>query len=308
MNKKLIEETKLLNNYNLNTVIDNFQVIVHNFQVDDFRDVKKYENHRHTCYELHYIYKGSGNVDIEGMFYHLEPGDLYITAPLTPHEQNLDDIGMIEYALRFDVKKLNAHGINPTIEKEANQLIELLKKSCNKIYKNANNIGVLFEKAFMEAHDKTPGYFINVRQAITEIVILSARLSYIANEEKTYDLPSRSNEATQLTKVTNYINQNIDSEISNKELAKSIHISERQLHRLTKNASDLSPHQYVTQLRINYAKELLDKRIYTLKRISEMTGFSSEFHLSSTFKKFEGMSPTHYLSHSEDPYIVVRGI
>lgn len=306
MDKKLIEETKLLNNYNLNTVIDNFQLIVQNFQVETFGDKNGYENHRHTCYELHYIDKGTGSVDIEGTLYHLEPGDLYVTAPLTPHEQFIDDVGMIEYALRFDVKKLNAHGINPTIENETNQLIELLQLSSNKIYTGLHDVGQLFEKAFMEAHDKSPGYFIKVKQAITEIIIHTARLSYVADTEKTYDLPSRSNETDQLLIITEFINQNIATPISNKDLAKLVHISERQLHRLTKNEADMSPHQYVTQLRISYAKELMDKRIYTLKRISEMTGFSSEFHLSSTFKKYEGLSPKEYLSQTEDPFIVIR--
>ena len=96
--------------------------------------------------------------------------------------------------------------------------------------------------------------------------------------------------------------------ISNQDLADAIHTSERQLHRLTKDMANQSPHLYVTRIRINHAKELMDKRIYSLKKISELTGFSSEFHLSSTFKKFEGISPSQYLAGSTDPYLKLGNV
>ncbi len=305
MDNKYIEETKKLSNCNLNTVIDNFQITVHNFQIENFERITGYETHRHTCYELHYIESGTGYVVIEGNILELEPGDLYIIAPLTSHKQVIYEKGMIEYTLRFDVKKLCAHGIDATLDNETGQIIELIRMSSNRIFKSVSDIKLLFEKAFQEAHFKAPGYFINIRQCITEMIIFCSRLSYKPNKDTQYELPSRSTELRQLRRITEYINENLHSRISNSDLAGCVHISERQLHRLIKNTLGQSPHHYVNQKRIIQAKELLDKKIYSLKKISEMTGFSSEFHLSSTFKKYEGISPSQYLDMSEDKMIQI---
>lgn len=304
MDKKIIAESKNLNNYNLNCTIDNFQFIIHNFMADIFEDVDRYENHRHSSYELHYIKKGSGTVGFNDTDYNLVPGDLFLIAPFTTHHQLLDEKKMIEYSLRFDVKQLCTHSNNPTIEEETRQIMSLLLSSCDKIIHNQFSIETLFEKAFIEAYQKKPGYYLKVKQAIAEIIIDTARLSFKESTQlKSYEFPSRSIEGRQIESITEFIKDNLAGHITNELLATHVHISERQLHRLIKKHIGISPHQFVTQLRISHVKNLIDKNLYSLKTISEMTGFSSEFHLSSAFKKYETITPRDYIQQSSDHYI-----
>jgi AraC-like DNA-binding protein len=211
---------------------------------------------------------------------------------------------MIEYALRFDIKKISKDTCSTTVTDEANQILDLLSTSANQLFHNQLDIESYFEKGFQEAFSKKPGYYISVKQAIMDIIIATARLSFVS-EMVAYSFPDRSRDVKQIERLTHYIKEHISDHISNSTLSHYLHMSERQLHRLVKMHIGLSPHHYVTQVRINYVIELMDQQIYSLKTISEMTGFSSEFHLSSTFKKHQHISPTEYLQLSKDNYKIV---
>lgn len=307
MDDKILQESKKLNKYDLNFTNDNFHVIIHNFLPDTFEGISGYEMHQHACHELHYIKSGTGMVHFNDIDYPLKSGDLYLISPYTPHKQIIHSSGMVEYSLRFDIKQLSAHSANPAVEEEAGQIISLLSYASDKIYANQYAFEVLFEKTFMEAYKKEPGYYLALKQGIMEIILKSSRLGINPQKSYTpYELPANNLDIGEIELITEYIYNNIDSPITNSVLAQYVHLSERQLQRLVKRRMGMTPHQYVTHIRINYVKTLLDKRQYSLKTISEMTGFSSEFHLSSTFKKCTGVAPSEYLTRLKDRYMLME--
>lgn len=69
------------------------------------------------------------------------------------------------------------------------------------------------------------------------------------------------------------------------------------LRRLFKKATGLTPLDYLTQLRLNYAKRLLSKNgqlNYSIAEIGMMSGFYDINYFSRVFKKHTGKSPTEY--------------
>lgn len=56
----------------------------------------------------------------------------------------------------------------------------------------------------------------------------------------------------------------------------------------------LTPQQYIRQLRIEKAKQLLLESDYALGTISDMTGFKHQSHLTKLFKQIERISPLTY--------------
>ncbi len=53
--------------------------------------------------------------------------------------------------------------------------------------------------------------------------------------------------------------------------------------------------QYITALRLEKARELLSLRMYSVKEIASLIGYSSSKHFSKVFKQQVGLSPTEYL-------------
>ena len=102
-----------------------------------------------------------------------------------------------------------------------------------------------------------------------------------------------------LSPITSYIENHIsDSSISNKILAEKMHISEVYLRKLFLNNLCTTPKQYILDLRINKAKQLLTDSNFNVTKISENCGFSSLYHFCRIFKEKTGVTPTEYSKHN----------
>ena len=53
--------------------------------------------------------------------------------------------------------------------------------------------------------------------------------------------------------------------------------------------------EYVNQMKINKAKELLIKENHKVYEVSDKLGFESAFYFSKVFKKITGYSPKEYI-------------
>lgn len=304
MESNILEEVKRLNCYDLNFSVDNFQIFIYNFIINTYKRTEERSTEQHSCYELHYVRNGSGHISMNQTHYALQRGCLYLISPRTPYRLTGVNKSMTEYVLHFNIHRLDENSTHQTMDEESRQLIELLTLTANQVFLNQFYVESLFEKCFNEVTDKKPGYYLTLKQQIMSIIINAARLSFSKTVfSQPYTLPTHTETMDQMDVINDYIYNHITSGITNAAIAEHIHLSERQLQRLVKEQAGMTPHQYVTTLRINMVKTLLDTHRYTLKTISEMTGFSSEFHLSSTFKKYTKMTPTDYMKH-KNPQII----
>lgn len=92
-----------------------------------------------------------------------------------------------------------------------------------------------------------------------------------------------------------YIETHISNpELSNSLIAKNAHISEVYLRKLFSAKYHISPKQYILDIRIQKAKQLLTNSQHSVSFISEQCGFSSVYTFSRCFKEKTGISPTEY--------------
>jgi two-component system, response regulator YesN len=91
-----------------------------------------------------------------------------------------------------------------------------------------------------------------------------------------------------------YMNLNFDKQISIGELSRILNLSQTYFRKLFKQAYDLSPIEYLNNIRINKAKRMLCHEIDSIGEISRKTGFCDIFYFSKTFKNKVGMSPRDF--------------
>jgi AraC family transcriptional regulator, transcriptional activator for feuABC-ybbA operon len=94
-----------------------------------------------------------------------------------------------------------------------------------------------------------------------------------------------------LDKAIEYIEKKFMNTIRIEELCQCVNLNESNMIKLFKNNLGRTPVDYINQVRINKAKELLLHTNGTIKEIAFQTGFSDEFYFSRVFKKMEGKSP-----------------
>ena len=102
-------------------------------------------------------------------------------------------------------------------------------------------------------------------------------------------------ESVFLTPALTHIEENLSCPtLSNTELAQVLGISEVYARKLFLKQLGTTPKQYILELRIQRAKQLLCETPYTVTAISELCGFSSPYHFCRVFRQRTGMSPTQY--------------
>ena len=97
--------------------------------------------------------------------------------------------------------------------------------------------------------------------------------------------------ANKLGMLLKYVDANLDSDLAVDTLAGLVGASPDQLSRAFKKAVGETPHNYVLQRRTDAARRLLRDDGMTLAQVAYATGFSSQSHMTTTFKKVLGTTP-----------------
>ena len=85
-----------------------------------------------------------------------------------------------------------------------------------------------------------------------------------------------------------------DPQLSNAQLAARGGISEVYMRRLFRERLHTSPKQYITELRMQKAKQLLTESGKTVGEIAAGCGFTAIYHFSAAFRAATGQTPTAY--------------
>jgi len=92
-----------------------------------------------------------------------------------------------------------------------------------------------------------------------------------------------------------------NSNITIEDICEEVDLSPFHFIRSFKQKYGVSPHQYLMQLRISKAQEILATRRYSVSEAAMLCGFVSLSHFSSTFKRLTGMSPIAFAKNTIHP-------
>ncbi|WP_435895565.1 helix-turn-helix domain-containing protein [Oceaniferula spumae] len=92
-------------------------------------------------------------------------------------------------------------------------------------------------------------------------------------------------------RIHEYIEDNLESDISVDELAGLANMSNFHFSRCYKAATGLSPYRYLSRVRVAKARALLCRKHANLSEIAVTCGFSDQPHLTRVFKKICGLTP-----------------
>lgn len=91
-----------------------------------------------------------------------------------------------------------------------------------------------------------------------------------------------------------FIDDNFHEAIDLDKIANQACLSRFHFHRLFTKVYKITPHQYVTQKRIDKAKILLNSQQLSVTEVCNEVGFESIGSFSILFKKEIGFAPTYY--------------
>lgn len=95
-----------------------------------------------------------------------------------------------------------------------------------------------------------------------------------------------------LKRIQEWIDQHLDLPLTIADLAQQVELSEYHFAHMFKQSTGLPPHQYVLQLRLKRAHQLILNSQKELTEIALLCGFSSASHFSTRFKQYFGHVPS----------------
>ena len=135
----------------------------------------------------------------------------------------------------------------------------------------------------------------NLNREIESNGILLQLFSRFLGETQLFDSKSR-NQYERLTKIFNYIDNNLDQGIRVSDMAELMCMSSDHFSRVFRQVSGMSPNQYLQSKRIERAQTLLLSSRLSIKEIAETIGIPNLSQFSKLFTKEVGYSPREYLS------------
>ncbi len=143
---------------------------------------------------------------------------------------------------------------------------------------------------------------------IFKIILKEIHISYNKElEDLTIDIikkystiKSDENEEKQsnfLYEIEKYILDNIDEQISLKDLSIKAGYTESYITRVFKKRFGLTPHAFIVNTKVNKAKnKLLQFDNISIAELSNEVGFYDQSHLNKVFKRIYAVSPNKYIS------------
>ncbi|WP_340021189.1 AraC family transcriptional regulator [Paenibacillus sp. FSL K6-1096] len=132
----------------------------------------------------------------------------------------------------------------------------------------------------------------------SEMAMMQGRLQLILGMMAQFDeqvSQLQNNEKINLVQQTvQYMEQHYDEDLTVEKLANMAGMVRWQYSQKFKIMTGKKPNDYLVQLRINQAKELLCNSTETLGKISRQIGFKDEYYFSRCFHKLTGHTPREY--------------
>jgi AraC-like DNA-binding protein len=271
------------------------------FQPFEIRFVQGHDcpvkQHKHTFFELAYIISGEGHHYINGNKFGYRSDNLFLMKPGDSHHFVIVEETSF-MLVRFNQIYLDAQKADT---KHGNlgdwaQKLEYILQSTQTLgclIRNRDDkpLTRALTTAIQQEYEKEhPLQRELVQQLINTLMTVVAR-----NISLHHSAPSNVNSNT-LSQILQYLHQNIyqPDKLKAETIAAVFHISQNYISEYFKKHTGETLQQYI----INYKLKLAETRLqYSDMRLNEIAfelGFSDESHLTKTFKKYKGVSPSQF--------------
>lgn len=104
----------------------------------------------------------------------------------------------------------------------------------------------------------------------------------------------------QWRQIVDFIETNLEKNISLTQLAEIVRLSPHHFAHLFKKSTNISPHQYLILRRIERAKQLIIMSNLSLAAIAQTVGFASQGHFTYHFKRLVGVTPKVFWQQAQE--------
>lgn len=280
------------------TLFENLADIVHDLEKKRLADVfrfisftpfEKYGPHQHARIEINYVKKGSCVLKVGDETVDFSENEMMIICSNVNHTFEAGNEGTTLMQLEFLPDIFTSFDTQKNHDTNKLTLINVFSES-NRLIKIVNNVRIMraVQRIINELNAKNKYFDYLIVMYYAELLILL----YRHLDEAFMPIGTNDN----LKNAILYLRMNYHLNISITDVAGYSGIGERYLHKLFVKHLDISPLDYLNQIRLNKATELLKNTELSIKEVCFKCGFKSPQYFSRVFKTQFGISPKDLLS------------
>jgi AraC-like DNA-binding protein len=271
------------------------------FEIEFFKvDECPCKQHKHTFFEIVYILEGTGIYHINSNSFNYKPDDLFVLPPNYSHYTNVKTNTSFLF-IRFNNIYLSPDQSEIRLHHDPNAWLQKLAYILHNSGSLEGPVMISNEKdkplirAVCDAlvqESVQPEAFNNelTQQLINTLITVVARNTPVSTAAK------QAVDGNMALDIINYIHQNIfyPNKLRADHIAEHFNLSVNYVSEYFKKHTDQNLQQYILSYKISMIEIRLKHSNMRLNEIANDFGFTDESHLTKTFKKTTGLTPSQF--------------
>ena len=248
--------------------------------------------HIHDDIEILAEEQGVFYVDIEGSRITLDVGDVIVINRRVPHSTIKATPDGCNILLQFRIEKLRSE----EFEKINKYLSYILANDERKYVclkgsdDTTKEIYDVIKRLYRESVDERQNYDIIIKGYMEVLLGLLYRNKILVNIEDSYNKDT----VNKIWPVIEFIDKNYPYKLTLEQLSGVLNLNREYFCRIFKEATGITPVEYINYVRVLKAETLLTSTSLTITEISLDVGFASMSYFNRIFKKLKGVTPSVY--------------
>ena len=246
--------------------------------------------HWHDEFEIIYVRSGFLTVSISGESYIGKTGDAFVVSPGNLHLMGAQTGTVDYYTFLFPLKYISFRTDDMLDEKLLEPLNSGHLMICPRVKDTAKELCEQLIEIYEAKKDESESKITT--QVRTKIILLQFILEMW---KKGFVIENDTSGRNTVEKeMGSYIQQNFTGKISLREFGEQFHLSEKYISRYFKEHFHITLSQYVTYLRLEHAKQLLQDTDIPVTDVAMQSGYQNVSYFIRSFQKAYAVSPLKY--------------
>ena len=246
--------------------------------------------HWHDEFEIIYVRSGFLTVSISGESYIGKTGEAFVVSPGNLHLMGSQSGTVDYYTFLFPLKYISFRTDDMLDEKLLEPLNSGHLMICPRVKDTAKELCEQLIEIYMAKKDESESKIAT--QVRTKIILLQFILEMW---KKGFVIENDTSGRNTVEKeMVSYIQQNFTGKISLREFGEQFHLSEKYISRYFKEHFHITLSQYVTYLRLEHAKQLLQDTDIPVTDVAMQSGYQNVSYFIRSYQKAYAVSPLKY--------------
>ena len=246
--------------------------------------------HWHDEFEIIYVRSGFLTVSISGESYIGKTGEAFVVSPGNLHLMGSQSGTVDYYTFLFPLKYISFCTDDMLDEKLLEPLNSGHLMICPRVNDTAKELCEQLIKIYEAKNDESESKIttqVRTKRILLQFILEMWKKGFvIENDTSGRNIVEK--------EMVSYIQQNFTGKISLKEFGEQFHLSEKYISRYFKEHFHITLSQYITYLRLENAKQLLQDTDLSVTETAMQSGYQNVSYFIRSFKKTYGISPLKY--------------